>query len=136
MLQHCSKDILCLCTFCRCSAWSCTAYEKKEWLYGCLQIRICAQLCCIYAELVIRKLHSFRLQHISCAPVTEESISILVLTATNQISCDNKLAMWNWRSTAFHCWKFLGLCVTWGIHLRSLMLKQGVRLINMQANQC
>ena len=93
MLQDGSKYILCLWMFCRRSVWSHTVSEKKEWLHWWLQIVMCAQWCCINAELVIRKLHSFRLQHISCAPVTEESISILVLTVTNQISCDNKLAM-------------------------------------------
>jgi hypothetical protein len=91
--------------FCRCSAWSCTVYEKKESLHVWLQIRICSQWYCIHAELVVRKLHSFRLQHISCAHVTEESISILALSATNQISCDNELTLWNWRNTVWHCWK-------------------------------
>ena len=62
MLQDGSKDILCLCMFCRCSAWSHTVNEKKEWLNGWLQIVICAQWCCIDAELFIRKLHCFRLQ--------------------------------------------------------------------------
>ena len=136
MLQDCSKNILCLCIFCRCSAWSCTVYEEKEWLHDCLQIRICAQWRCIHAELVIRILHSFRLQHISCAPVTEDSISILVLTATNQISCDNELAMWNWRNTALHCWKSLVLLVTRGVFLRSFILKWGLRLLNLEAIQC
>jgi len=35
--------------------------EKKEWLHWWLQIGICAQCCCINAELVIRKIHSFRI---------------------------------------------------------------------------
>ena len=48
--------------FCRCSAWSHTVlYEKEEWLHRWVQIGIRAQCCCINAELVIRKLHSFRL---------------------------------------------------------------------------
>ena len=135
MLQDGSKYILCLWMFCRRSVWSHTVSEKKEWLHWWLQIVMCAQWCCINAELVIRKLHSFRLQHISCAPVTEESISILVLTVTNQISCDNELAMSNWRNTALYCWKCLGLWVTRGIHLRNLILKQGLGLLNMEANQ-
>jgi len=136
MLQDCSKNILCLCIFCKYSAWSRTVYQKKEWLHGCLQIRICAQWCCINAELVMSKLHSLRLRNISCALVTEESISILVSTATNQISCDNELKMLNWRNTALHCWKGLVLSVTRGVLLRILMLKWGLRLLNLEAIQC
>ena len=136
MLQDCSKDILCLCMFCKYSAWSHTVNEKKEWLHGWQQIGIWAQWCCINAELVIRKLHSFRVQRISCAPLTEESISILVLTVTNQISCNNELKMLNWRNTVWHCWKSLGLWVSRGVLLRSLMLKQGLRLLNMEVIQC
>ena len=65
--------------FCSCSAWSCATYEKKEWLHRWLQIEICAQCCCINAELVIRKLLSFRLlQHFlsTCNVIENLNISL------------------------------------------------------------
>ena len=54
-------------------------YEKKELLHGWLQIGICAQWCCINAELVIRKTHSFRLQQkflSSCDIIENLNISL------------------------------------------------------------